>query len=283
MLKRGLALAAALLLPWCAASAQILPPMEPGADGQWAVVLRDELPVWQDRLDRTENAPVVGTLHWGDQFCTQDRWDGWADCFFDQQQLGWVEADFLVVDPSWYLADEDVPVYALEDVMAPKVALLKAGERRPILAEEEDWVAVSLPGGAGWIRKTALDKTDAQTMDALTQLSGLVRAELHCPAGDYVLTEEEGLRWIEENFSIARPEMSAGCPFDATLTLIRGDGARLTLRMATDSCRIFVTEDGSAFSYGDGDAALKAYGSTSEIARRFWQLFGLDTSRFYGQ
>ena len=45
--------------------------------------------------------------------------------------------------------------------------------------------------------------------------------------------------------------------------------------MATDSCRNFRTEDGSCFAYGNGDEALRLYGSTSSIGETFWRLFGL--------
>ena len=91
------------------------------------------------------------------------------------------------------------------------------------------------------------------------------------------MTDPAGLAWIEENFSIAQPIMSAGCPFDAVLTLYRADGTTETLYMATDGCRNFRTLDGTYFAFGNGDEALRLYDSTSIIGETFWKLFGLST------
>ena len=51
--------------------------------------------------------------------------------------------------------------------------------------------------------------------------------------------------------------------------------------MATDSCRNFRTADGSSFAYGNGDEALRLYGSTSGIGEAFWRLFGI-TNNYEG-
>ena len=112
-------------------------------------------------------------------------------------------------------------------------------------------------------------------------ISNLDRAELTTPKGTYTLSDQAGLRWIEENFSIAQPIVSAGCPFDATLTLYSTDGRTIVLQMATDSCRNFRTADGSSFAYGNGDEALRLYGSTFGIGEAFWRLFGI-TNNYEG-
>jgi hypothetical protein len=165
--------------------------------------------------------------------------------------------------------------------MAPKVALLSKGTMLPILKDEGEWLIVSLRGASGWIHKSASDRLPAETVETIRLITNLDRAELTTPRGTYTLSDQAGLRWIEENFSIAQPIVSAGCPFDATLTLYSTDGRTIVLQMATDSCRNFRTEDGSFFAYGNGDEALRLYGSTSGIGEAFWRLFGI-TNNYEG-
>ena len=71
----------------------------------------------------------------------------------DAGPAGWVNADYIAVDPAWYRADNATPVYAWNDTEAPKVALLDAGTELPILKDDGDWLIVSLRGATGWIRK----------------------------------------------------------------------------------------------------------------------------------
>ena len=118
-------------------------------------------------------------------------------------------------------------------------------------------------------------------IEKIRSISNVEKVELSTPKDTYTLSDETGIKWIEENFSIAQPIMSAGCPFDATLTLICKDGSTMTLYVATDSCHTFRTEDGSYFAYGNGDEALRLYGSTSNIGEKFWQLFGI-TNNYEG-
>ena len=80
-----------------------------------------------------------------------------ANCFLsdsvDAGPSGWVNSDYIIIDPSWYRTDETTPVYAWNDTAALKVALLDKGTRLPILKEEDAWYVVSLRGAAGWIHK----------------------------------------------------------------------------------------------------------------------------------
>ena len=71
----------------------------------------------------------------------------------DAAPAGWVNAEYIAIDPSWYRTEEATPVYAWNDESAPKVALLDANTTLPILKEEGDWLIVSLRGATGWIRK----------------------------------------------------------------------------------------------------------------------------------
>ena len=243
--------------------AEILPAQGEGQIGYQAVVLCESLTV---RQERSASSKAVETLHYGDTFAVQDNWDGWASCFtsddVDAGQTGWVNSDYIIVNPTWYRTDDTTPVYAWNDTMAPKVALLSKGTMLPILKDEGEWLIVSL-------------------VETIRLITNLDRAELTTPRGTYTLSDQAGLRWIEENFSIAQPIVSAGCPFDATLTLYSTDGRTIVLQMATDSCRNFRTEDGSFFAYGNGDEALRLYGSTSGIGEAFWRLFGI-TNNYEG-
>ena len=262
--------------------AEILPAQGEGQIGYQAVVLCESLTV---RQERSASSKAVETLHYGDTFAVQDNWDGWASCFtsddVDAGQTGWVNSDYIIVNPTWYRTDEATPVYAWNDTMAPKVALLSKGTTLPILKDEGDWLIVSLRGATGWIYKSVSDRLTAETVETIRLISNLDRAELTTPKGTYTLSDQAGLRWIEENFSIAQPIVSAGCPFDATLTLYSTDGRTIVLQMATDSCRNFRTADGSSFAYGNGDEALRLYGSTSGIGEAFWRLFGI-TNNYEG-
>ena len=279
MLKKLWVPASALLIYFViitAAKAEIIPPFGQGQTGLQAVVLCESLTL---RKDRSASSEAIQAIPYGSLIVVQTVEEGWAYCAASEGAgpAGWVKSDYLAIDPAWYVCDETIPVYAFGDHMAPKVALLSRGDKLPILKNEEDWVVVSLRGAAGWIYKTAKDRTNADTLSAVTSLSKLEKAELLIPKGEYTLTDQAGLAWIEENFSIAQPIMSAGCPFDAVLTLYRADGTTETLYMATDGCRNFRTLDGTYFSFGNGDEALRLYDSTSIIGETFWKLFGLTT------
>ena len=67
--------------------------------------------------------------------------------------VGWINADYIFINPSWYVTVKNTAVYAWNDTSAPKVALLDKGTRLPILKEESDWFVVSLRGATGWIHK----------------------------------------------------------------------------------------------------------------------------------
>ena len=131
--------------------ASIIPPEGPGQIGYSSVVLCDSLSL---RQDASFNAPAVQTLHYGDRLIVMDESNGWAHCVLgdaEDSPSGWIDADFIAIDPSWYRTENDTPVYAWDDTGAPKVALLDAGTTLPILRDDGDWLIVSLRGAAGWI------------------------------------------------------------------------------------------------------------------------------------
>ena len=161
-IKKGLILLLAALLPISAAgvcSAEILPARGEGQIGYQAVVLCESLTV---RRDRSSGSEAVKTLCFGDTFIMQQCRNGWADCFLsdacDAGSAGWVNADYILIDPAWYRTDEATPVFAWNDTTASKVALLEKGTVLPIVKDEGEWLIVSLRGAVGWICKTGADR-----------------------------------------------------------------------------------------------------------------------------
>lgn len=233
-----------LLLIAATAHASVLPPDGisedyaefTGIEAKRAVVLCESLSVCDERGGRT-----IATLSEGDHFMTTQSWDGWADCHArDGSVTGWVRSDYIVVDPAWYVTDESMQVYAYPDFRAPRVALLDAGTKLPILHEEPDWFVVSLRGAAGWIRKTAQDKAQNNSFQP-EQLASLAQAELRTDSASILLSDPTKLDALSALLIHADPigQQMAGCPFTAQLHLTLPNGEQLTLEMATDSCCVY--------------------------------------------
>ncbi len=123
----------------------------------------------------SSSAKAVKTLKYGDLIIVTEEKDGWARVVLgdaENSPTGWVNADYIVVDPAYYQTDEKTPVYAWNDTSAPKVALLDKNTAvpafqdpstyLPILKDEGEWVLVSLRGAVGWIHKTAADLRSAE-------------------------------------------------------------------------------------------------------------------------
>ncbi|MBQ8109774.1 MAG: hypothetical protein IJ124_06440 [Clostridia bacterium] len=136
-----------------AAHAEIIPPYGEGQIGLQAVVLCEELTM---RKSSDAASGVVRKLKYGDFVLVDRQIDGWAHCFDSDSEdslEGWVNSDYIIVDPARYVTDAKTPVYAWDDTLAPKVALLDANTTLPILKDEGAWLIVSLRGAVGWIRK----------------------------------------------------------------------------------------------------------------------------------
>ena len=141
-------LIALLILTLCTscASATILPPTGvdegfkawTGIDCTPAVVLCESLSVLNNRGD--QGGKRVETLYYsGNTIPVIESWDGYAKIYYsDGNETGWVRSDYLLMDPAWYLCDEDVQVYAYPDTMAPRVALLDKGTKLPIITQWDD-------------------------------------------------------------------------------------------------------------------------------------------------
>ena len=166
MKKHGwlMILTALILALGCAgaAYAEIIPPCEPGQQiGYPAVVLCEELTL---REKPGTSAKAVKTLRYGDLPIVvgadlpagPKTENGFVYCTLGDSEdspVGWINADYIFINPAWYVTEKSTAVYAWDDDTAPKVALLDKDVRLPVLKEEADWYVVSLRGAVGWIRK----------------------------------------------------------------------------------------------------------------------------------
>ena len=131
--------------------ASIIPARGAGQIGIPAVVLCNKLTLYEEP---SASSRAVQTLKYQDQPIVVEQKNGWAYCVLGDSEdspAGWVDSDFIVVDPSWFQADKNVSVYALNKKGAPKVARVKKDTKLPILRQDGSWILVSLHGGAGWI------------------------------------------------------------------------------------------------------------------------------------
>lgn len=154
------------------AYAQIIPAKGMGQIGFSAEILCEELTL---REKPSTSAKAINTLKYGDLIIVTEQKDGWARVVLgdaENSPSGWVNADYIIIDPAYYQTDEKTPVYAWNDMSAPKVALLNKNTAvpafqdhntyLPILKDEGEWVLVSLRGAVGWIHKTAADLRSAE-------------------------------------------------------------------------------------------------------------------------
>ncbi len=253
-MKRLLLLLLSLTMLCGTASATILPAS--GVDEEFkawtgiectpAVILCESLSVLDNRGDqggkKDETLLYSGTA----TIPVIESWDGYAKIYYhDGAKTGWVRSDYLIMNPAWYLCDEDTQVYAYPDSMAPRVALLDAGTKLAILTEtaderEREWVCVSLRGAAGWIRKTPKDTVE-QTWFRPEMLADIAGAVLQMGDEAAGISDEKTLEELSVLLTNVRDEGApmAGCPFTATLTLMLRDGQKIELQLATDSCCVY--------------------------------------------
>lgn len=264
MLMRLISFLIALLMTTACAQATILPAEETdrailastGLSCSPAVILCESLSVLDARGD--QGGQVVDTLYYSgtETIPVLESWDGWAKICYGagHQHQGWVNSDYLMFSPAWYVCDAQTQVYAWPDTMAPRVALLEKGTTLPILHEttgeyQQEWVCVSLRAAAGWIRKTPAD-TVGNTFFRPEMLSSITQARLTLPQGEYVLKSPEALALLSRLLTSVHDTggETAGCPFGATLTLTLAAGDNITLNLATDSCCVYRV-DGRDYQY----------------------------------
>ena len=166
MKKSGILLiiAALVLVLGCfgAVHAEIVPPYGPGQQiGYPAVVLCDTLTLYEEP---SSDSKAVQTLNYRDTPIAVNAdlpegpmvENGFVYCVLGDSEdspCGWINADYIVINPAWYVTEKSTAVYAWNDTAAPKVALLERDTRLPILKEAGDWYIVSLRGAVGWIHK----------------------------------------------------------------------------------------------------------------------------------
>ena len=140
------------------AQAMIIPPQGEGQIGVQAVVMHNELPVYETA---DASSKVVETLQTGSIIILMNQENGWAECCLsddvDGAPAGWVSTEGLLVDTAWYMTNEETPVYAWNDTEAPVFEVLEEGTLLPILNNDGEWLVVSLNGASAWILKTEAD------------------------------------------------------------------------------------------------------------------------------
>ena len=146
--------------------AEIIPPDAPGQQiGYQAVVLCEKLSL---RETPSSSSKAIQTLNYGTLPIVIDadlptgpkEGNGFVYCTLDDSEdspCGWINSDYIFINPAWYVTENKTAVYAWNDTSAPKVALLDKDTRLPILKEEGDWYLVSLRGAAGWIHNNTAD------------------------------------------------------------------------------------------------------------------------------
>ena len=257
-----------------------------GLECQQAVVLCERLTILDNRGD--QGGQKVGSLKYGNTVPVIESWDGYAKIYYaDGSKTGWVRNDYLLIDPAWYICNEDMQVYAYPDVMAPKIALLDQGTKLPILTEYQDdtingWVCVSLRGAAGWIRKTPRD-TAGNTWFRPDQLQSITQAQLQLDGVSLLqCTDPESLRTLSALLTNAEDKGGpvSGCPFTATLTVWTADGSIIKLQLATDSCCIYRINDRD-YAYARHLWSEEDGSPTNDVLFRIFDI--IDLQAFYNR
>ncbi len=131
--------------------AEVIAARGQGQIGYPAAVLCEELTV---REKASSSAKAVKTVKYGSTLIVTMQSNGWAYCVLGDSEnspAGWVNADYIAIDPAWYRTEAKTAVYAWNGTAAMKVGLLDKNTTLPILRIEGDWILVSLRGAAGWI------------------------------------------------------------------------------------------------------------------------------------
>ncbi|MBO4367177.1 MAG: hypothetical protein J5859_00575 [Clostridia bacterium] len=140
------------------AQAMIIPPQGEGQIGIQAVVMLNELPVYETP---DTSSKVVEILQSGSLIILMKQENGWAECCLSDDvnaaPAGWVNTEDLLIDPAWYMTNEETPVYAWNDTEAPVFEVFEDTTLLPILNNDGEWLVVSLNGASAWIHKTEAD------------------------------------------------------------------------------------------------------------------------------
>ncbi|MBE5802789.1 MAG: hypothetical protein E7319_10975 [Clostridiales bacterium] len=239
------------------AQAQVIEPVEyyelgSGIVAYDAYVLCDSLTL---RAEPDVNSSSLRTLSYGQKLQVSMRQGEWYQVYLNESRKGWVRYEYILVNPAIYVTEKETPAYAYGSRYAPRVALLSAGERLPIIHSTAAYYVVSLRGASAWIEKPEAQQTEEFS---LSKLQNVVLAQLCYTQPDtgttlYIgeINDSGKLREMISLLSDA-DDMGApisGCPFGrALLTLTYSDGSSDLLDLATDSCCIFRI-NGRDYSY----------------------------------
>ena len=169
--------------------ASVISPRGAGQIGYSATVLCNSLSLHQEP---DFNSATVQTLGYGDSVIIMDTEDGWAHCTIgdaEESPKGWVDEDYIAIDPSWYKTVESTSVYAWNDTDALKVALLDAGTVLPILKDDGDWIVVSLRGAAGWIHNP--DRSTEDSVNTFVDTYVQDSADAVQSSDEEIITDQE--------------------------------------------------------------------------------------------
>ena len=187
---------AAMAFGSMACHAAIIPAEGAGQIGYSAVVLCDSLSL---HAAPAYDSQTVQTLKYADRVIVMDSEDGWAHCTTgdaEDSPKGYVNEDYLILDPEWYQTEGDTVVYAWNEIDAPKIALLDQATDLPVLRDDGDWIAVSLRGAAGWIHNPV--RTDSSAASGTSQTdSGTLDAAGSSQADTSTAYDEEGADYGE--------------------------------------------------------------------------------------
>ena len=140
------------------AHAMIIPPQGVGQIGISAVVILNDLPVYEKA---NASSKTLMTLESGRHVIVLEQDGEWAKLTLsdsvDETFEGWVNAQSLLIDNAWYMTNEETPVYAWNDTEAPVFEYLEEYTLLPILKDDGEWLVVSLRGASAWILKTEAD------------------------------------------------------------------------------------------------------------------------------
>lgn len=127
-------------------------PLSPGVSGKQCIILCEEISL---REKPSFDASIVDTFAYGTQFTTSLQHDGWINFVStrDGSSYNWVRAEYVLIDPAFYITEKETPVYAYDGADSLRIALLDADMELPIIKETSAGYFVSLRSASGFIRK----------------------------------------------------------------------------------------------------------------------------------
>lgn len=202
--------------------------------------------------------------------------DDWAQIYLeDGESTGWVRAMYLTLDPAWYVADGNTPVYAYDSTSAPRVGLLDGGTKLPIILDNGNWLLVSLRSAAGWVRKSNADR-DSETRFRPAMMRLAYNAFLQTPLGGVTVNDHGKLDKMADLLVKAEylGDYVATCPFNSSMIVNLSNGFSYTIQLATDSSCI-MRVDGRDYDYSRSMNGMKIPDNGALFA-----IFGVDQNGY---